>query len=280
MNRDNVPNHGKPTHSEAHLSHNLVSLILCLPYSKLRSTSPKRFLKEQATDDEDEEGSLSEEPATKESPKRAWHSWPQGIPRVDNAQPMMREEMEELEEEPKTPPIQFGGEPDVPAENLTLANDIEDESEAPPKEAQELAQPIMKEELEERTDTPVSKEQPSSSWWGWGSKKPENVDVPEGSLSEEPSTKESPKRAWYSWPQGIPPEDNAQPMMREEMEELEEEPKTPPIQFGIEDESEAPPTEQKQSWFSWPYGSPTVDNAKPMMEEPKEPQKVDVQERG
>ena len=571
LNRDNVPNHGKPTHSEAHLSHNLVSLILCLPYSKLRSTSPKRFLKEQATDDEDEEGSLSEEPATKESPKRAWHSWPQGIPPVDNAQPMMREEMEELEEEPKTPPIQFGWEPDVPAENLTLANDIEDESEAPPKEAQELAQPIMKEELEERTDTPVSKEQPSSSWWGWGSKKPENVDVQvekstlandiedeseappkeaqelaqpimkeeleertdtpvskeqpssswwgwgskkpenvdvpvekstlandiedeseappkeaqelaqpimkeeleertdtpvskeqpssswwgwgskkpenvdvqvekstlandiedeseappkeaqelaqpimkeeleertdtpvskeqpssswwgwgskkpenvdvqvekstlandiedeseappkeaqelaqpimkeeleertdtpvskeqpssswwgwgskkpenvdvpvekstlandieddsetfpqetddedeEGSLSEEPATKESPKRAWYSWPQGIQPVDNAQPMMREEMEELEEEPKTPPMQFGwepdvqaenIEDESEAPPTEQKQSWFSWPYGNPTVDNAKPTMEEPKEPQKVDVQERG
>ena len=186
----------------------------------------------QERDDEDEEGSLSEEPVAKETPKRSWFGWPQGIPTVDNAQPMMREEVEDLKEEPKTPvvPSWFGRkEPDVPISKSTLANDIEDDYEAPPTEQKQSwfswpqgiptvdnAKPMMKEELEERTDTPVSKEQPSNSWWGsgWGSKKPENVDVP-----VEKST----------------------------------------LANDIEDDYEAPPTEQKQSWFSWPKGNPTMD---------------------
>ena len=186
----------------------------------------------QEGDDEDEEGSLSEEPVAKERPKRSWFGWPQGIPTVDNAQPMTREEVEDLKEELKTPVVHswFGRkEPDVPVEKSTLANDIEDDYEAPPTEQKQSwfswpqgiptvdnAKPMMKEELEERTDTPVSKEQPSNSWWGsgWGSKKPENVDVP-----VEKST----------------------------------------LANDIEDDYEAPPTEQKQSWFSWPKGNPTMD---------------------
>ena len=281
----------------------------------------------QEGDEEDEEGSLSEEPVAKERPKRSWFGWPQGIPTVDNAQPMTREEVEDLKEELKTPvvPSWFGRkEPDVPISKSTLANDIEDDFEAPPTEQKQSwfswpqgiptvdkAQPMMREEVEDSTDTPVSKYLAGL----WGSKKPENVDVPveKSTLAndieddfEAPPTEQ--KQSWFSWPQGIPTVDNAQPMMREEVEDSTDTPvskeqpsnswwgsgwgsKKPenvnvPVEKStlandIEDESEAPPTEQKQSWFSWPKGNPTMDNAKPMMkEEPEEAQKVDVQEMG
>ena len=155
----------------------------------------------------------------------------------------------------KTPvvPSWFGRkEPDVPVEKSTLANDIEDESEAPPKEAQELAQPMMKEKLEERTDTPVSKYLAGL----WGSKKPENVDVPveKSNLANdiEDESEAPPKEA----------QELAQPMMKEKLEERTDTPvskylaglwgsKKPenvdvPVEKStlandIEDESEAPP---------------------------------------
>eukprot|EP00438_Fugacium_kawagutii_P003535 Skav234038 [mRNA] locus=scaffold5814:41020:52798:- [translate_table: standard] len=200
-----------------------------------------------------------------EKPSRSWFSWNSGVPSEDNAQPMTKEE---LEDEP-TPTEQsastgwsWGSQTAQDQDTSDRLDDSELPSEKPSRSwfswnsgvpSEDNAQPMMKEELE---DEPTPTEQSASTGWSWGSQTSQDQDTSD-MLDDGERPIDKPSRSWFSWNSGVPSEDNAQPMMKEELED------------------EPTPTDQSESQGGWGWGSKSSES-----EEPDESADDDFEDNG